>query len=391
MSNKPKLLMAVGNDIAFDGRVQRSIDALSADFDITLVCYSNKKYERNDCKIVSVKFPNFKEFRGIKRLIVPFFHLYFLSIIIFNAIRVKPHIFYGHDFFMALPGYLIKKIFNIFFVYDAHELIIPDKKFEQRKEVAFWYQLEKLAIRKADLIISANEERAKLMKEHYTLRDMPAIFRNISPVKIANIELPKEFKDFFAKKKKEDLYIIYQGVMDIDRGISDFIKAMRFLGDNFKLVLVGYGKDYDKIKHLINQEVLFEKVFAFDRVPRELLPIIIKHCDVGIVSYNNLSLNEVYCEPNKLYDYAQMGLCIVATCQINLKKIIEKYKIGVVVGCDNSKNLIYEIKEAFENVFSNYSYYKDNIKRFLEDYNWDYEKNNLKNAIKKAYFKERGM
>lgn len=383
---KPKVLMAVGNELAFDGRVQRAADALSDNFDITIIGYSsNSAYRQKNCQIVEIKMPKFKIFTGIKKTLVPFFHLYFFIKILMLFIKIKPDIFYGHDFFMALPGYILSKVFNVFFVYDAHELIIPNEQFEQSLELKVWYFLEKLAVKQANLIIAANEERAKKMQEHYKLKEQPLHFRNLSPLKTEKtvFTIPTQLKN----KQTGEIWIIYQGVVDFTRGLLYFIDAIKYLDDRFKLIIVGYGKDFNTMMEYVKESNLNEKVIFINKVPRNVLHDVIRLCDIGIVAYANLSLNEVYCEPNKLYDYANVGLPLIVTNQINLVKILNKYKIGKIVGFEqDKKNYPKEIADAILEIVANYNFFKHNINDFLNEYNWINEKNRLNQKLSEIYY-----
>jgi len=383
--NKKKILMAVANEYAFDGRVQRAVEALKDDFEIRVVAFkSDRKPKTDGFSLVEVEVPSFKENKGIKKIISnPIIHLYFWLRIFIELIKFKPYIFYGHDFFMAFPGFLISLFTRVHFIYDAHELIVPSKQYKLDLELNFWYFLEKLAIRRAKLIITANEERARIMKEFYGLEEMPVHFRNIS--KVHDNKESTISETFPITKKENDLFVIYQGFMDISRGLMDFINAMRYLDETYKLILIGYGKDYEYIKSYIRDNFLDNKIFMLEKVPRKHLPMVISMCDIGIVAYGNNSLNEEYCEPNKLYDYTQLGLPVICTCQTNLKKIIEKYNIGMVTCCDKTKKGQYaqEIANCLIQIRQNLKFHKSNIELFLRDYNWEVEKERLLSHVKK--------
>lgn len=385
MNNKPKMIMAVANDYAFDGRVQRTIEALKQAYEITLISFkSEKKVPIKDFYLKEVLSYKFKEYKGIKSLAKPFFHIYFWLIIIMTVLKKRPLIFYGHDFFMALPGFVIASLTKTYFIYDAHEYIIPTEKHKQGLEERIWYFFEKIAIKKAKLVITVNEEKAKLMKDHYQLAELPIYFRNISPVEngcptnISNVNIP-------FSKRESDILIIYQGVMDKSRGLLDFIDAMEFLDDKYVLILIGYGKDYDFFKEYINLKHLEDKIHALEKVSRKELPNIIKKCDIGIIAYGGKSVSLEYCEPNKLYDYAQNNLPVICTDQINLKNIMQKYKIGVTIDFDTNLQRYnpYDIAKGIKNIAQNIDFYKQNIPNFLEDYNWETEKNRLFEAVKR--------
>ena len=166
-----KIAMYVYGNIQTDARVKRAARALAGCFDLTLLS--------NDCGI-DVKDDGYHNVllkcasAGLKG--------YFQSVR--EALKVikreRPDIFYAHDYYSALIVKLLlcrkhcRKI-----VYDAHELIIPERG-QGGVRMKFFYRMEKTIVRKVDLLVCASQERAALMKEHYHLNKTPLVVENIS-------------------------------------------------------------------------------------------------------------------------------------------------------------------------------------------------------------------
>jgi hypothetical protein len=103
------------------------------------------------------------------------------------------------------------------------------------------------------------------------------------------------------------------------------------------------------------------------------------NCKVGIVSYSLEGLNNYYCSPNKLYEYAQLNMPMIFSSQPFLVKISRKYRIGEVF----YENMSYERRsEIILEMIDNLGYYQKNMNMFLNDYSFDNEMSKLKNAIK---------
>ncbi|HYH78711.1 MAG TPA: glycosyltransferase, partial [Longimicrobium sp.] len=154
---RPRVLMPVFNPIEFDGRVQRAASALAEAYDVTVVSvdagggFSDPAY-----RVRPVAVRRGKAVR----------HLTFLRAVLGEARRLRPAVVHAHDFFMAVPGWMAARACGARLVYDAHELMIPEPERPQTGHEHFWYLTEKAVVRRANLVIAANEERAREMRRH---------------------------------------------------------------------------------------------------------------------------------------------------------------------------------------------------------------------------------
>ena len=95
---------------------------------------------------------------------------------------------------------------------------------------------------------------------------------------------------------------------------------------------------------------------------------------------SNLSiqgLNNIYCAPNKLFD-APAGLPVVATDQPPLRRLLENYGIGRLIGEHDSPE---QIAEVIREVAENKKTYVKALTRFLTDHRWEEETERVREAI----------
>lgn len=59
-----------------------------------------------------------------------------------------------------------------------------------------------------------------------------------------------------------------------------------------------------------------------------------RQADIGFVSYSMRSISEILCAPNKVIEYAQAGLPMVATFQPTIRRMFETHPMGRLVECD---------------------------------------------------------
>lgn len=363
---KTRILMYVYGDISTDARVQRAANALKKDFDVTLV--STQKHK----KIPEFDFESILVGGRFSNSMLDFFDTIWQTWKIVK--KQKPSILYCHDYYSALLARLFlgrkdcKKI-----IYDAHELIIPEKGVKFTLRSRFIYNNEKNIIKKVDLLLCASDKRGEIMKIHYNLQILPITIRNISQLSVNNCDektqdIINSLKDFFAKP---GYTVVYAGVVNRSRRIDELVDAVSFLSDKCKLLVVGDG---DFIHELQTKSKKYPELVSYftGKVPYSSLGSILSLCDIGFIYYPNDTLNNINCASNKIYEYASVNLPIVANNNPIIKKDLDTYRIGVA-----SDNFI----EALTTIIPQLSSFKSNCKEYNNVFKWEKEEEILRNSV----------
>jgi glycosyltransferase involved in cell wall biosynthesis len=371
--------MAVFNALDFDGRVQRSAEALAEIGEVKVLALDGGRGfvpKGYDLCVVPTQ-PG--EFGGNRWL-----HARFLRYLIRVARSYRPSVVYGHDFFMTLPAWFAAKLTGARFIYDAHELIIPGALggqsggFRER----FWYQLEHAIVGRADLVIAANAPRAGVMAKHYRLRRVPTVIRNITAAPsslLKDDEVLARYPSLMRRSPAECL-CIYQGDVSLERGLGVLIDAFDFLPKDYRLLIVGGGSDVDIVRTKAQQAAARERINVLGRVPRDDLFDILRMCDVGVVTYSFVGFNNMYCAPNKVFEYAQGGIPVVATGQPPLKELVGESGIGCIAG-DGAPPSPKQMADAILNARTYRERYKSEIDTFLAGNQWQSEAQRLQKAL----------
>jgi len=66
-------------------------------------------------------------------------------------------------------------------------------------------------------------------------------------------------------------------------------------------------------------------------LPLEELKSVLRHCHLGVITYGMKGLNNQYCAPNKLFEYAQSFLPMLTTAQETFKQVFKEHPIGQVI------------------------------------------------------------
>jgi len=375
----PRFLVVLFGTLEYDGRAQRMIEVLASMGEVLLVDIvpavrgSGDEYQRGQIQRHRVDLPH--NLGKLGR------HLRFWLEVIRVARRYKPTVVVAEDFFTTFPAWLVAWMGKSHLIYDAYELIIPEKGRKMSPRDAFWYYLERWVVPRADLVIAANPERARLMAEHYGLRRTPEYMRNIPPQRPLDPSIHAEIIRRYpalARKNAEDRIILYQGDVSLERGLARFVQALAYLRPNYRLIVAGDGPDLGRLKELGEAWKKEGRFATLGRVPHALLQAVSIRADVGIVTYPYEGLNNIYCAPNKLFEYAQAGLPVIATDQPPLKALVSEYRIGGVISRDDAPA---DIAGALQHLVERREYYRANLSRFLEAHRWEDEAARLRRAI----------
>ncbi|MBA7497326.1 hypothetical protein ES704_00054 [subsurface metagenome] len=369
--------MMLYGSLEYDPRAKRLLDVLTSLGNVILVDLAAKVNLDSIPSVLrrSVQMP--ADTGVIRR------HLRFWWTALAEVRRYCPKAIVGANFFTTFPAWIASKLTGTLLIYDAYELIIPGGLSESMSwRNRFWYFMERLMIRRADLIIAANEDRARLMKQHYGLKMKPIVMRNIPPKKhnpnpIEKASIIAKYPELTRRFPCERL-LLYSGNVNLSRGIDRFVQALTYLPKAYRLIVVGSGPNLESLRYIGRSFEQEGRFTTLGRVEHCLMPFIISIADVGIVTYPFKGQNNIYCAPNKIFEYAQVGLPIVTTNQPPLREIVEKYGIGELISEHDGPDWIAVL---IQKVVENRVIYKKALPRFLEDHRWKDEAGRVRAAV----------
>jgi glycosyltransferase involved in cell wall biosynthesis len=374
-TTKPRVFMAVYGVLACDGRVLRAARALAEVSDLVLLGIASPlKCESLPCAVLEVPLSRFRRWGRVRMLL-------FWFTLLWHAIRTRPAVVYAHDYSLLAPGWLASRIARARLVYDAHELIVPDRGQSLSVNRRIVYSLERLLIRRVDLLVAANDDRAAIMKVHYGLRQRPIVIHNIPPCPRGTQQGSAGGHTGLAPARGTTR-LLYQGMMGLDRELVLFVRVLSHLEDQYELVMVGDGPEMGALRNVAREEGVISRVTFLGQVPIRELPSITRQCSVGIVSYSFDTLNQRYCAPNKVYEYAQAGVPIVATGQDVLQELVAGTGIGAILPRGaNLGETLEQYAATIRYVAQHRDQFIARIPEFLEENSWEVEKAKLKRAF----------
>ncbi len=269
---------------------------------------------------------------------------------------------------------MVSKIKGIPLIYDSHELFceVPELLHAPFKR-KIWLGIEKRIVPKLKNCITVNDSIAKLLEEKYKIKF--SVIRNISdeimnfkPKTKAELQLP-------ANKK----IILLQGAgINIDRGAEELIDAMALV-DNAILLIIGSGDVWEILQKKVKDQRLSEKVLLINKIPKTQLMHYTYNADLGLSIDKNTNLNYYYSLPNKIFDYLQAGLPILASRLPEIEKVITEFKVGDFIEGHQPAHIASKINNIL--VSNELALYKQNTAIAVKTLNWANEKQKLRELI----------
>lgn len=351
-----RIIISVTNDLVTDQRLLRTCECFN-DLGYEILLIGRKMKHSFD-----IEFP-FKTYRF--RLLFNKGFLFYAEYnlrLFFKLLTTKKQLLMANDLDTLLPNYMASKINPCPLIYDSHEYFTEVPELIKRPKVrSFWLRLEEFIFPKLKNVITVNRKIADLYEAKYKVK-VTAI-RN----------LPKSSKGQKTKFKvpaiKDERIILYQGSLNVGRGIELMIAAMEFLEDHL-LILAGDGDICSELKQQVDQSGLQDRVIFLGKLRPEDLAGLTEQADIGLSLEEDLGLNYRFCLPNKVFDYINAGIPILVSDLPLLRELVDSYKVGEYLVERDPKVLASQI----EQMISKKKIYLSSLKQAAEALNWDKEK-----------------
>lgn len=356
-----RILIFCTSYIVTDQRLQRVANSLAAyGYSVRVFCrkHKNLSYENNKFNVKYIN-PFFK--KG------PLFYFFYNLRIFLRILFSRSDIIYSNDL-DTLPGCAIGSILRRKkLIYDSHELFTEVPELIGRPLIKFlWGIQERIFIKRAKAVITVSEGVANELKKRYSLKNL---------VVIRNVPLRSSTEVF----KENQPTIIYQGALNIGRGIELAIEMMKQL-PCYKLLIAGTGDIEIKLRKQMLESNLTDRVQFLGQLAPENLRLITPKAWLGLSLEEDMGLNYRYALPNKLFDYIAANVPVLVSDLPEMRKIVEEYGIGIVANSRNPIDLANQIADLFDDK-KRYENILKNVKKAAELLIWQNEEPKLLNLV----------
>lgn len=220
--------------------------------------------------------------------------------------------------------------------------------------------------RNAMAVVVPEYSRANILRVWWKLDRTPFVLPNVTydHPRQRELEIPfdKQLQDTLAKIQKPIL--IYQGLIGPGRDIGKVVKAVAVDGDYHVLLL---GRPTGDIEPLLQ---MYSDVTWVPFVPPPQHLLVTSHAHVGVAKYDHSLLNNVFCAPNKIYEYSGFGIPILCHDIPGLRYTVAVNRAGVCVDCDDPEQIrrgLREIRDNYETYsLSSRSWFDHALRDYVE-------------------------
>lgn len=389
------ITMFLWNNFTNDARVTREAKSLSNNgYKVNIIC----KKEKNEKDLLSHEvfkdgyiatrlykneLPN-KLVNNIKNELIKTMlkkhipNAYLMFKMINQGYKSDSDVYHSHDLNTLIQGVICSKFRKDKkkLIFDSHEVNTSRTNYN----IKIVGILEKILLRYVDKTIVENNTRGKYHELMYGIK--PLSLHNYSEYyDIEKVERVDLFNKFNIPNKK---IFLYQGGLQAGRGLEQLIKAFYDANIDAYLFLVGDGKLKSRLEEIVNQLNINEKVIFTGRVPYTLLRSYTKNAYVGFQILQNTNFNHYSASSNKLYEYMMAHVPVIATNMPEIKNVVEKEKVGIIIEENNQEQLTNAITELFNNK-SLHKIYKENMRIAKIKYNWSNEEKIILNLYDEVF------
>ncbi len=367
---KKNILVSVTNDLTSDKRVDRVCCTLvKMGFDVLLIGRQRREslplkkrnYQTKRMHLMFGKGPWFYAEYNFRLFLFLIFH--------------KADLLISNDLDTLPANYMVSKILHKSLVHDCHEYFrgVPElngRAFPTR----IWKRIEDWIFPKLKSVYAVNDSIARIYCEEYgnkveVIRNVPFRNNRIIPKNHSLLNIPPNTK-----------ILLYQGSVNVDRGLEEAISAMKYLNTKAVLVIIGIGDILLKLKQLAFNDGVSEKVLFTGEIPFQELFQYTQLADFGLSIEKDVSLNYHYCLPNKFFDYIQAKVPVLISPLPEMQAIVEKYQIGEIIESHDPEYLAGKFNAILADE-KKLSFYRTNLETAASDLCWENEEKNLINIF----------
>jgi len=283
---------------AFDTRVfyKECKSLAESGYDVTLIARHDAYEEVEGVRVVPFRLWKSR----VKRILFSPFRMFLL------ALKQRAQIYHFHDPELMVVGVMLK-LWRKKVIYDVHE--------DVPKQILDKYWIKGLWLRKTLAFITRIFEKCCALFFDRIITATPDIAVNFNPRKttaVRNLPLLELMDtDLEADIKKQKAVVIYAGILSEPRGIKEIVEAMKHIGDEAELWLLGKWQT-EAYHRRCRESGGWEYTRFFGQKNQAEAYAYMKLADVGVVNFFPKA-NHVRALPNKIFEYMAVSLPMVVS------------------------------------------------------------------------------
>ena len=365
-----RIYLVVSTDLVIDQRVHRTA--------LTLMETGLQPV------LVGRLLPGSQEVSGrpyaVKRLHL-FFRKGFLFYACFNVrlfwflIFRRIHILVANDLDTLPACHLVSRLKRVALVFDSHEFFTEVPELMSRRFVrGVWKWIEGKLLPSVRFSYTVSEPIAEAYKSKYGIS--MAIVRNL-PIREGREAIRPDLLECYPKQ-----VIIYQGTLNMGRGLELMIRAMQYLED-YQFRIFGTGPLLGELVAMRDQLNIVDRVEFMGRIPFDELRAHTRQASLGVSLEVDIGLNYYHALPNKLFDYIQAQVPVLVSDLPGMRSVVEEFRIGEVIESREPERLAKQIQRMMSEHEQRMKW-KKSLRHAAGELCWENEAGRLKDVYRAA-------
>jgi glycosyltransferase involved in cell wall biosynthesis len=356
--NRRRIIISVTNDLYTDQRVLKVCDFLQRN-GLEIVLVGRMRKDSPPLQLPGIRI---KRFRLLFDSGVLFYAAYHFRLFLFLLFTRCDYLL-ANDLDTLLPNYFVARIRNKKLFYDTHEYFteVPELAHAPLKK-KMWQLIEEIIFPRLQQVYTVNSSIAEVYQKKYQVK--VSVVRNL-PVKLA---IQPAQRSTLGLPEQRRIVILQGAGINIHRGAEELLEALVQI-ENVLLLVVGNGDVIDVLKRRAAKADLNGKVKFIPKLPYAQMMQYTQVADAGVSLDKDISLNYRYSLPNKLFDYVQAGIPVLASDLPEIKRIFSQYRIGEITASHAPE----AIAEKLNYLFTHAVEYKAGIESARRELTWEKE------------------
>jgi glycosyltransferase involved in cell wall biosynthesis len=252
-------------------------------------------------------------------------------------------------------------------VYDAHEYFTEVPEVTHRPVVkAIWQMVGRWGIGQCHAAYTVGPALAALLSELYkrpfaTVRNVPRAL--------------KKQQTKFSLPHTEQAFILYQGALNLGRGLPEAIAAMKDIS-GLTLLLAGEGDLSGQLRQQVKSAKLEDRVIFLGKLEPDALQAYTAQAWLGLNLLEHLGQSYYYSLANKFFDYIQAGVPSLTVDFPEYRAIVTQHEVAILLSDIKPVTIANAIHSLQENEKAHRSL-RQACENAAEEYQWEKERNVL--------------
>lgn len=171
---------------------------------------------------------------------------------------------------------------------------------------------------------------------------------------------------------------LYQGYINIYRGLEALVHAAPFLEENIVIVIKGMtkgnGTDKAQLEALIIEKGVADRIKVIPFVPYDEMLDWVASADIGLIVHRtDFSLNVQTLLPNKLFEYLMAGLPVLTSDIGAVVDVVKSYDVGQILTSIEPENIGMAINAMLSDDTALHCMSQNALEAAKNDLNWEKE------------------